>query len=695
MPGKIFNLSEKLIKTCFRLVFFLVPLVLSPWNFELFEFNKMILVYILTSFILAAWLIKMIAAKKIIFRRSFWDFPLIVFLASQTLSTLYSLNPHTSVWGYYTRAHGGLASTLCYLILYWALVSNFKKPDIRLALKSLSIGSFLVAGYGILEHFGIDKNYWAQDVQSRVFSTLGQPNWLAAYLAGLIFIPIAGILNRPKTKKPFFVIHLSLFIILFLCLLYTKSRSGLIAFGLSYLIFWFFAFILPIRATGTKKKLLFKNFFLLSLVILALTLGTENPIREKILAKIGWFVPAELAPWVQISKSSDIRKIVWQGSIDIWRHYPLLGSGVETFAYSYYNFRPLEHNLVSEWDFLYNKAHNEYLNFLATTGIIGLSSYLFLILSFLFRELKAIWGSLSNKNNSKDSNPPSIIRLSLLAGFFSLLITNFFGFSVVATGLIFFLFPGFSFILSQPEIKTKIKTAAEFRQRQLALALLVAGFAFYSLRFSFRIWYADFLLAKADKFYANGNLQTSFEFARKAVLTNWPEPTHHNQLALTSAALAQIAFSQDEATLSAELAETAVRESNLAINLNPFHLNFLKSRAELFLRLAEINPDYKLEALESLTAAARLAPTDAKIFYNLALLYGQMEQREAAIRTLRETIEMKANYKQARFALALYLYENNQAREALEQLEYISEKIDPTDESIKKLSEDWQKNLIF
>src|SRR5690606_34366285 len=59
--------------------------------------------------------------------------------------------------------------------------------------------------------------------------------------------------------------------------------------------------------------------------------------------------------------SGKIRQIVWQGAVDIWKANPVFGSGVETFAYAYYLHRPADHNLTSEWDYLYNKAHNEYL----------------------------------------------------------------------------------------------------------------------------------------------------------------------------------------------------------------------------------------------------------------------------------------------------------------------------------------------
>ena len=39
--------------------------------------------------------------------------------------------------------------------------------------------------------------------------------------------------------------------------------------------------------------------------------------------------------------------------------------------------------MTSEWDYLYNKAHNEYLNYLTTTGIVGLGTHLLLLAGFL------------------------------------------------------------------------------------------------------------------------------------------------------------------------------------------------------------------------------------------------------------------------------------------------------------------------
>src|SRR3989338_108526 len=179
--SKLTHYADKTIEYLFYALFFFVPLLLWPKTSEVFEFNKMLLVYVITILISAAWVVKWIEAKKIPIRRTPLDLPIAIFLTSQILSTIFSIDTHTSLWGYYSRFHGGLISTIAYLLLYYALVTNFTRDKVSFAIYSIISSAALVALYGILEHFGIDKHLWVQDVASRVFSTIGQPNWLSAY----------------------------------------------------------------------------------------------------------------------------------------------------------------------------------------------------------------------------------------------------------------------------------------------------------------------------------------------------------------------------------------------------------------------------------------------------------------------------------------------------------------------------------
>jgi putative inorganic carbon (hco3(-)) transporter len=384
---------DKIIFYCFALLFVLVPVFWTSYNFELFEYNKMMLVYGLTITITIAWIIKSIKQKVLILKRTPLDIPILLFLLSQILSTIFSIDQHTSVWGYYSRANGGLLSTISYILLYYGLISNIQKPEaIRLIKLALGSGVF-VSLWAIMEHFGVslscvalrgefNASCWIQDVQSRVFATLGQPNWLAAYLAMLIFPAFYFFLSENSPKK--LIIYLFSLVALYLAFTFTYSRGGTLGF-----IAGIITFLAGLALLKPATPFWIRRMFQVLAVFILINLLFGSAITSfKVLQK---FSPPPRPGLTQSSgtqlenggtESGQIRLIVWRGALDIFKAYPILGSGVETFAYSYYNFRPIEHNMVSEWDFLYNKAHNEYLNYLATTGIIGFGAYLFMISSF-------------------------------------------------------------------------------------------------------------------------------------------------------------------------------------------------------------------------------------------------------------------------------------------------------------------------
>lgn len=716
----ITKICHKVITVSFYILFFLIPIILTPWNYELFEFNKMLLVYALTTIIVAAMLTMMITFKKFIFRRSFWDFPLLLFLFSQIFAYFFSIDRHTSFWGYYSRFNGGLASLICYLALYWAFVSfsalvanssrhnnldskkslsrqtdllgegNNDQLFLKNCLAALLISALLVSSYGILEHFGIDAQYWVQDVRNRVFSTLGQPNWLAAWLAALIpltwSLAIKPAIGRERVdhRLNHFFYYL-LFSLFYLCLLYTKSKSGLIGTIAAALFFWPAVFFLFRRRTDR----LFKPFITFASLFIILTLLAGTPWTPKIAdwrsAKTVPPEPAEEAPTgLLISESGNIRKVVWKGAIEIWKNYPLFGTGVETFAYSYYWYRPREHNDLSEWDFLYNKAHNEYLNYAATTGTVGLASYLFLILVFLFHGLKdlvkkrerqpATSSSLLSPGTLEESK---ITTAALLSGFISILVTNFFGFSVVPVSLLFFLYPAFAFVVSATDDKPiPLPTAGKIALHQKTAMVLIFLLALILLYSTSEYWRADTKFALAERFLKSDQPAEALDQIRQAVEIRPEEPVYHNHLGLAAADSAALNFLEKKETeLVSSLAELAVSSSDRALKTSPYNLNFWKDRAKIGYRLAEIDNNYYQISLTAMLRASLLAPTDAKVFYNLGIIYTQTGQMDKAVAALEKAVNLKPNYETARFTLSLYYELQGEREKAKEQLRYILQKI--------------------
>lgn len=688
---------QKTISFLFILLFFLTPLFFTPYNSELFEFNKIILVYGLTSLIVATWAGRIINQKRLSFKKSPLDLPLLIFLLSQIASSLFSIDPHTSFWGYYSRFNGGLASTFCYLLLYWAATNNLSRKDaVKIVKVSLASG-LIVSTMGILEHFGhslsclliegnFDVSCWVQKVKERVFATLGQPNWLAAYLAILIPPAISlAIKAKTSTSRTYYLLLTTCY---YLCLLFTGSRSGFLGLAVGLGAFW----LIYLWQNRFRLKRAIKPLLIINLIFLILAVGfaTPFPAINRFLHYRNWpFLPQESPPRsppsletavgtvmeIGGSHSGEIRKIVWKGALDIFRHYPLFGSGVETFAQAYYRFRPLEHNLVSEWDFLYNKAHNEYLNYLSTTGAFGLGAHLLFLFVFALWGIKASLKSILKDETGGQSQP--FLTLALLSGWLSILVSNFFGFSVVLVSLYCYLIPALAITLNRPEETAPAKKSFSL----LSPVPFLIGFFLISKIVN--LWQADYHYSLGQKLARRDLHLAAYQELTKAVQISPKEPVFVNELSAATAHLALIAHSQKQASTAAQLSQLAQEYSDQALGLSPQNLNFFKTRVRLFYTLASLNPTYLDQAIAALKKTMALAPTDPKLVYNLGLLYGQKQQVEEALSAIHQAVEMKPNYEEARNALAIFYEDLGEKEKALEQLRIIYAG-KPFDESIKE-----------
>lgn len=710
----------------------------------------MIAVYLFAVVIGVTWIWRMIAEKRVIFRYTILALPLGVFFITQLLSTLFSINVNTSIFGYYSRFHGGLLSTITYIFLYFAAVSNLERKDILPLIKSAIFAAVGVALYAIPEHFGVSPSCvlitkeftakcWVQDVQTRVFATFGQPNWLAAYF--LMIMPLTlwvWLIERKdhgaSLLKQWWPIG-ALFLMV-LATYYTRSRSGFVAL-LATTATLLIGFAFPLVSTklprfpklNAKQKLspllLLLIFFPLLIGAIAGTPYTPNAgeVSERLLRKIGVIknTPAQtetsaetegqgVSPTVTTTAlenggtdSGRIRSIVWQGAFAVWKRYPLLGSGVETFAYSYYRDRLQEHNLVSEWDFLYNKAHNEYLNALATTGALGLGALLLLLGSMATRLLQEWWKALKT-NSIEDAWLPIVLG----AGLISAVVTNFFGFSTVMVAVLTFIFPAileiWSYGNSAPaKVESLIQSTKSFVRRgrgEVELNLdtdWIAG-AFTGLVGAFLIlnilgmWNNDVTLARAKEDIGSGDAVAGYQKLDTLTKRAPQEPLFWSEKSLALAQIVAASYKEDPSS-AAQLAQEVVRSSDNVIKLNNVHLNYWKSRARVFLLLSIMDEKYLINALETLQKARELSPTDAKIVYNMALIYESLNKNNEAEENYKLAIELRPVYEEARQSYAKFLEGVKDYPAAIEQYRFVLKNLNPGDNDTRKHLEDLEASL--
>jgi O-antigen ligase len=664
----------------------------------------MMLTYGITAVIVFAWVSKMIAQKRFFVAHTPFDIPIGLFVLSQFVSTLFSMDPIVSWFGYYSRFNGGMLSIICYTLLFYAYVSNVKKAFGKKLLFSLLGSATIVSVYGVLQHVGIDKHIWVQDVQARVFSTLGQPNWLAAYLVALLPLVLSLAIIYVTLPKQF-TMTMVFSVLLFLTLLYTKSRSGLAAFAGVDVLFWAILFLKKISWKTIRIPLVICH---VAFVICVTVTGIGIPTVDKWITIEGiknqlvktnqpapHVAPVVAGPVLETggTESGVIRKYVWQAAINAWIANPknmAFGTGTETFAFAFYQYKPLGHNLTSEWDFLYNKAHNEYLNFFATTGLFGLASYLILIGSVIlwivqYARRTALF--IKIKKQPIVMQEGSILVYGLAAGWVSLLITNFFGFSVVVTQLLFFLFPAAMLVVrgTIPTKEWKKETLAlRTQQILLVLTLVATTIAITLLSLS---WFADKTFATGYRASRSGNYANAYAPLGESVRLNRYVPLYHDEYAVVLSSLALGAFESQDATLAGTLAVYALTENDNALRLSPNNVNFWKSRTKIFYALATIDESYLPQAIDALIHAQTLSPKDPKISYNLAILYGKLGDSQKAVDYLLEAKRLKPNYRDAYYALSIFYTETKQPDKAKEIITQYLTTIDSADVEFKKLVE--------
>jgi putative inorganic carbon (hco3(-)) transporter len=708
-------MGKKILSICFFALLVITPLLFTKLTSELFEYNKMMFVYALTLIITGTWIVRMISERRLILKLTRLGIPLGLFLLSQFASTGYSIDPHTSIWGYYSRSNGGLLSVISYLLLFWAFISNFEKEDVLKFLKAAVLSGVLVSLYSIPEHFGVSPSCiiltneftascWVQDVQARVFGTIGQPNWLAALLGMLIFPAIYFFLTaNTKLSRISYLVSL---VLMYLSFTFTYSRGatlGLIAgFGILALSTIAHQFINSSSGKKANPNLgIIKLLAIVSLIFVSINIyfgsalssfkleGSNIAARPSIIQAPSGGTQLENGG----TESGQIRLIVWKGAWEIFKHYPIFGSGLETFAYSYYQFRPMEHNMVSEWDFLYNKAHNEYLNYLATTGAFGFLTYMAVIVVFLLWAMRYV---LRDKKETFITHN-SLFITTLAAGYVSYLVQNFFLFSVVDVALLFYLFPAFAFVFTNSVADWSDKNILALNLnnlfnligrnnlvRKIAQVFVILIIIVLLFRLSLH-WEADTYYKVGSDYNDLNNPGRAYTNLITAVQLNSTEPLYLAELG-SAAGSSSIALSTDDATTSAQLKEDAQFFTDLALSISPVNTTINRTAIRTYFSLALLDPSLKEKTLEIVDKSIALSPTDPKLLHNKGIILSQFDDMKEATASLQEAIKMKPNYRDARISLADLYIKNKQKDLAQAEIDAVLKMI-PGDPDALKLEE--------
>jgi putative inorganic carbon (hco3(-)) transporter len=602
----------------FGVLFFITPIIISSSTSEMFEIPKMFLVYIIATVIVAVSIIHLllfgdrdITIKRIHLLYGF-------FIITQIVSLLFSIDRNVSWYGYYGRFNGGMLSVIVFGILFFVGSIWLNSVDIKKIVIFSITASLVVMLLGLPGRFiGVDtmcilfrsdfsNDCWTDEFRpaERMFSTLGQPNWLGAYFAihtclGLYLLfqskgSLSHLLMQNKRagetvkKRQYPTILLTLYILLMSSgVVMTGSRSAMLA-----------VLIIPALETVRLFLRLYGRF--MTIIVAGIVVIVMSTLLIAYLKNI-------TTNTSKITHSGRIRLIVWEGGLRTWLKNPFVGTGPETFAYSYFQNRPLAHNDTTEKDFIYNKAHNEFLNYLANTGLLGLIGYfgvlIYAVICVIMRHdfVSRVWAHL-------------IIVTSA---------TNFFGFSTSTIQLLLVLGLTASVmndkvIFNISKFIRNVHGISKLKYPMLILTLITCIFV---LTIFARHFQADLIFAKAQRDFEASDFVSSMQNCLKSYQLK-SDHAFADKCATLSANIAIALSNSDEVSediqkLVAYLVELSDFFANIALSSSPHNPIYLKNRIRIldaFINsavLANSNlKNYESEFVINMIKFKKIAPTD-------------------------------------------------------------------------------------
>lgn len=269
----------------------------------------------------------------------------------------------------------------------------------------VSVGVALLAAlYGIGQALGIFWTHYDPTL-GRIYSTLGNPIYFSLYL--LLNIFVAALLFM-RERYIFVKILLVFFALLFVGTIFlTGTRSAALTLFISIIAFGMLSLagggerwrIISVSLLGTFIACVVGIFFWFQSPGGVMWSNAHIPQGMQRLVSQTFQDPARI----------ELSRIAFHGLAD----HPLLGWGPNNYSYIFSAYvKPEDYGTVlsSAW---YDQAHNQALNILATTGIIGLIAYLLPWIAAWW----LLWKRFISRAHAHERAIYSIVALSLFAYF--------------------------------------------------------------------------------------------------------------------------------------------------------------------------------------------------------------------------------------------------------------------------------------
>ncbi|MCL2024349.1 MAG: O-antigen ligase family protein [Coriobacteriia bacterium] len=629
------------------LAVFLVPITFAqsfggniPFVADMFDTPKIWLLRVLTPFMFVAW------GADILFnggkiRINKVALALIGILGVIMIaSTIASIEPMQSFFGKYRR-YDGLWSYFIYVALLWVTMQYATSTKrVKQIMQTLSATSIIVAGYGLLQAIGIDPFEWGSlsfEV-NRSFSTYGNPNLLAGFLAFGLFINLGLALSETEQRPRIYYWVATLLNAAVMVTAFSRS----IWVGAVVALVLFIAIAIRQRIPLNKTD----GAFVGATVLAAGAFVVRSLFSDSNVMNVG----TRIVSIFEFGEgSAQTRFQIWQAAIDATKERPLLGWGPDTFRMVFRWFQPYEYNRDAGYRSVADNAHNYPLHMAATVGVVGAVCFYILQLWVVVSATRYLWKrptldtdvAKNKREQERDTakleraRRARIMYAGVLAAVVAYMIHLFFGLSLPGATFLLWVFMGVMLVptSSVREIKPVGYTAA---LATTIVCVVLAGIPVYYATNHLR---ADNRFMQARVYASTGQYTTALTTLQDAIRFN----PYNDQYAIEYVQVMLRAAAQGQATFEQV---TTVTELLMEAFSNEYDVYLLATW--VYEALAREDEQYLERGLEIAREAVEIYPHGLALRFTYVKLLELAGEHEAALTELEFITAADPRFKDAR-----------------------------------------------
>lgn len=622
------------------ILFVVFPLLFLSSTTDAFVLPKQLLLIGLTSIALVLFGVKTLFEGKLKLRTSPFDLPVGIFAVVTLLSAIFSINRYDALIAF--------TPLLFVMLLYFVVVNTVRtEKHLLFLLGALTLGASVSAILTIFSFFNIHLLPFVY-AKSQAFTTFGSLLDQALYLA--IVLPIAGYfgynyLNASKTAQGEGA---------------RKGKGGPMAgFAVGFAVIAI-ALSLTVYMLFTSQKPL----------ILPFDTGLQTAMSA-----------------------------ISQGASNIFKSL-LLGSGFGTYINDFTQFKPAVYNTnPTLWAFTFFRSSSFVLELLATTGLLGLVAFGFIILRVL--KQKTFFLPLILAIVAAIALPFSFTLIALffilLALFAVVCIHNNPGkFGEAEMYLVAF---KKGFLAVTPESDRVEQSASEKRFSKILpivfiiFVIVVIGAPLY---FVARFTLSDLLFQRSLVAASQNDGITTYELQAASINTFPYRDIYYRSFSQTNLALANaLAVNQQGASPSAQtqqniltLIQQSINAGRTAVTVSPmtsFNWNNLSSIYRSLIGFGENADQFTILTLQQ---AIALDANNPQQYIDLGGVYYQLGKYDDAIRQFQIAINLKQDYANAYYNLGHALEEKGEYAQALSAYNIVKQLVADNKDNVAKIDAD-------